>query len=425
MDYSLRPQLKPEPVAATAPTSKGLGTPTSKPAEPLQEDWYARFTRSFTEAGGTLADTPFTDTNPASLYERSEMTLADFDEMTRRSAEVAALNRMEAGITASLVEPARLKRLKEDESLVPELRPEPEFVDAEDADVPIEPPVDVTEEELEATPVKAEGKGLMSKPATEEEATVDTDIFANIITAKGSTSVDSATPLTSGFDSLVEAEGTDIHLDGRGFVTLPYGIVPDKGSVKKSDGTTFDPTGSHGLSPSQLSGVDYSGATKYGISRTDYDSDEAFAKAVYAEFANRTASSYGDGFAGLTDGAKQAAYDMAWNAGIGSADWSSVKTMLKEASSEGVKDKDKLIGFTTNFRSDTDYPRGLLKRRLQTYNLVANQGEEASVVTTEAVSTKGVRTGTRYTIKAADGTVLKVWEKPDTNEVLGDLEVPQ
>lgn len=171
MDYSLRPQLKPEPVAATAPASKGLGTPTSKPAEPLQEDWYTRFTKAFTAAGGTLADAPFTDTNPASLYERSEMSLKDFDELTRRSAEIAALNRMEAGITASLVEPARLKRLEEDESLVPELRPEPEFVDAEDADVPIEPPVDVTEEELEATPVKAEGKGLMSKPSAQTTPT--------------------------------------------------------------------------------------------------------------------------------------------------------------------------------------------------------------------------------------------------------------
>lgn len=278
-----------------------------------------------------------------------------------------------------------------------------------------------------ATPVEVgtdTGAGLMSPPAEETETT-NTDFFATIVTSAGSQDVDTTVPLTSGFDSLVEAEGTDIHLDGRGFVTLPYGIVPDSGSVKKANGTTFDPTGSHGLSASQLSGVDYSGATKFGISRTDYDSDEAFSKAVYAEFGNRTATSYGDGFADLTDEAKQAAYDMAWNAGIGSAGWSSVQTMLTEASKDGDKSKDSLIGFTNNFRSGTDYPRGLLKRRLQTYNLVANAGEEASVITTTAVMKGGKRTGTTYTVKDANGGLLKTWTKPDLDETLGDLEVPQ
>jgi GH24 family phage-related lysozyme (muramidase) len=257
-----------------------------------------------------------------------------------------------------------------------------------------------------------------------EEVTAN-NIFATVTKAGKSLTVDETTSLTSGFSSLTEAEGTDIHLDGRGYVTLPYGIVPDKNSVKKADGTTFDPTGSHGLTSSGLSGVDYSGATKFGISRTDYDTDEAFAKAVYAEFGSRTATKYGEGFDDLTEEAKQAAYDMAWNAGIGAASWSSVKTMLKEASKEGEKSKDSLIGFTTNFKSGTDYPRGLLKRRLQTYNLVANEGEEASTITTSASMTDGARTGTIYTVKAADGTVLKTWSKPDTNEVIGDLEVPQ
>lgn len=284
-------------------------------------------------------------------------------------------------------------------------------------------------EEEAATPT---GAGLMSPPLDSEGVTPEADeegtttnTFATLITSEGSEAVDSTVPLTAGFDSLVEAEGTDIHLDGRGFVTLPYGIVPDSGSVKKADGTTFDPTGSHGLSASQLSGVDYSGATKFGLSRTDYDSDEAFAKAVYAEFGNRTANSYGEGFDDLTDEAKQAAYDMAWNAGTGSASWSSVQTMLTEASKDGDKSKDSLIGFTTNFRSGSDYPRGLLKRRLQTYNLVANEGEAASVITTTAATKDGKRTGTIYTVKDANGGVLKTWTKPDLDEVLGDLEVPQ
>jgi len=258
--------------------------------------------------------------------------------------------------------------------------------------------------------------------------------FATIISGDSSTEVTKTPPLTAGFDSLVEAEGTNIHLDGRGFVTLPYGIVPDKDSVTKADGTAFNPTGSHGLKTSDLSGVDYSNATKFGVSRTSYDTDEDFAKAVYSAFASKTVTKYGEGFDNLTDEAKQAAYDLAWNAGIGSASWSSVQTMLQEASKEddNTKTTDNLIGFTSNFRSGKEkvngvivnnYPRGLLKRRLTTYNLVAKAGEEAAKITTKAVMENKKRTGTQYEIKTSDGSVLKTWTKTDLNELLGDLAV--
>ena len=267
-----------------------------------------------------------------------------------------------------------------------------------------------------------------------EVATPATTTFATITKNGTSTTVDETVPLTSGFDSLTLAEGTNIHLDGRGFVTLPHGIVPDKNSIKKSNGTSFDPTGKHGLKAGDLPGVDYSAATKFGISRTDYTNDESWAKAVYAEFGDRTATEYGNGFDTLTNSAKQAAYDMAWNAGVGSASWSSVQTMLTEASKtdETAKTTDNLIEFTTNFKSGTEkvngvsvnnYPRGLLKRRLQTYNLVAKQGEEAATITTTAVMTNNARTGTKYDIKKEDGTVLKSWTKPDLNERLGNLEI--
>lgn len=291
-------------------------------------------------------------------------------------------------------------------------------------DVPIVTP-DVVTDDADGGAAPSDGKGLMS-PTTEEadeDTTESSNIFATIVKAGVSESVDVTTSLSSGFNKLAESEGTDIHLDGRNFVTLPYGIVPDKDSVKKSDGTTFDPTGKHGLTASDLADVDYSRATKFGISRTDYDNDQDFAKAVYAEFSKRTSSAYGTGFDDLTDAAKEAAYDMAWNAGINSVGWSSVKTMLQETSKEGTKSKDSLIEFTTNFRSGTDYPRGLLKRRLQTYNLVANEGEKAALITTTAVKTDGKRTGTLYTIKDEKGTTLKTWTKPDTDEKLGDLKV--
>lgn len=302
-----------------------------------------------------------------------------------------------------------------------------------------EPEAVVLEEPVvDTTSVDAAVEEAIEQPTAEatttEAETAATTTFATITKNGTSTTVDETVPLTSGFDSLTLAEGTNIHLDGRGFVTLPHGIVPDKNSIKKSNGTSFDPTGKHGLKAGDLSGVDYSAATKFGISRTDYTDDESWAKAVYAEFGDRTATKYGNGFDTLTDSAKQAAYDMAWNAGVGSASWSSVQTMLTEASKtdETAKTTDNLIGFTTNFKSGTEkvngvsvnnYPRGLLKRRLQTYNLVAKQGEEAATITTTAVMTSNARTGTKYDIKKEDGTVLKSWNKPDLNERLGDLEI--
>ena len=105
MDYSLRPRLRPEPVETTAPTSKGLGTPTSKLTGPVQDDWYTRFEKAFTLAGGDITGTPYVDADPSALYQRKEMSISDFDELTRRSAEMAALNRMELGITKSVTKP--------------------------------------------------------------------------------------------------------------------------------------------------------------------------------------------------------------------------------------------------------------------------------------------------------------------------------
>jgi hypothetical protein len=405
----------------------GIGAKPADEQEPMDKGFYESMYEAITSYFDNVeeADKVLTGTKPSRDAIR-EMTLSEFDDMTLRSVEEAGVLRQDMGKT---------------EAAVPEERKETRLIDVTDTELgkltnvgPLEElaedidPGTIDTEPLDADGVQpTDGKGLMS-PTTEdtsEDSTESSSAFATIIKSGVSETVDTTTSLSSGFDSLTEAEGTDIHLDGRGFVTLPYGIVPDKDSIKKSDGTTFDPTGKHGLTAANLTSVDYSGATKFGVSRSDYDKDQDFAKAVYAEFSKRTATEYGTGFDDLTDAAKQAAYDMAWNAGIGSAGWSSVKTMLQEASKEGTKSKDSLIGFTTNFKSGTDYPRGLLKRRLETYNLVANEGEKASLITTTAVMTDGKRTGTLYTIKDTNGGVLKTWTKPDTDEKLGDLEVPQ
>jgi len=237
--------------------------------------------------------------------------------------------------------------------------------------------------------------------------------------------------MQSGFTSLIDSEGVDIHVDGREILTLPYGIVPDKGSVKKLDGATFDPRKGHGFKAGDdLSGIDYSGAIKFGVKRVDFSSDRLFAEAVYKKFADETHdklranANLSTPVEKLPDAALEAAYDLSWNIGTGAAKWGSVGIMLEEASKEGARDKDKLIGFVGNFRSGAQWPRGLLKRRLMTYNLVANTEDVAATVRTEAsLDKQGKRVGTVYSVLREDGTLLKEYTKAVTNEKLGDLKV--
>ena len=251
----------------------------------------------------------------------------------------------------------------------------------------------------------------------------DLEVPANI--AAGVDGVMSSDPIQKGFDTLLKSEGPDIHLDQNGAVTLPYGIVPDKNSVKKADGTPFDPTGNHKIGQADLSGIDYSKATKFGVSREDFATDEGFAKAVFDKFASATKKKYGSGFKDLSESAKQVAYDLSWNGGTRFIGFKDVKAMLKEASKKDNADKstDILIGFTKNFMSNNNWMRGLLKRRVQAYNLVAKPGEKATMITTTAIIENNKRTGTKYDIKKSDGSVIKSWTKPDPDDDLGDLVV--
>jgi len=252
----------------------------------------------------------------------------------------------------------------------------------------------------------------------------DLEVPANI--AAGVDGVMSSDPIQKGFDTLLKSEGPDIHLDQNGAVTLPYGIVPDKNSVKTADGTPFDPTaGKHNVGKDDVSGIDYSKATKFGVSREDFTTDEKFAKAVFDKFAAATKKKYGSGFKDLSESAKQVAYDLSWNGGTKFIGFKDVKAMLKEASKKDNADKstDILIGFTKNFVSNNNWMRGLLKRRVKAYNLVAKPGEKATMITTTAIIENNKRTGTKYDIKKSDGSVIKSWTKPDPDDDLGDLVV--
>jgi len=245
--------------------------------------------------------------------------------------------------------------------------------------------------------------------------------------------------MQSGFDSLIASEGEATHVDGRGILTLPYGIVPDPDSIKKADGTSFDPTGTHGFKVGDdYSGIDYSEATKFGVKRSDFTSDKLWSEAVYKTFADKTHENLKANpnlttkVADLSDSALEAAYDVSWNMGIGAASYRSVGTMLQEASKAEGKQTSKLIEFTENFRSGKNsdgtqnFPRGLLKRRLETYNLVANPADVASTLRTEAsLNGSGERVGTTYKVLRTDGTVIKTFLKDDANEGVGDLTIPQ
>ena len=147
---------------------------------------------------------------------------------------------------------------------------------------------------------------------------------------------------------------------------------------------------------------------------------------MFGEFTIRAEKRFGAGFADATDGAKQAVYDLSWNYPK-AAGWNDTEIMVTEAS-KPLEDQstDNLIQFTQNFKMTKNgvatYPRGLLKRRAVAYNLVAKPGEEASdIFTTAVMNAAGVRTGTKYEIRTASGTVLTTYTKPDKDEVLGSL----
>lgn len=253
----------------------------------------------------------------------------------------------------------------------------------------------------------------------EDEITSTNANFAMLKIGEESTPITSATHLTNMFDALGELEGYYAHVDGRGIFTMPYGVVPDDGSVTGPDGTAFDPRGRrgrHGFTTSTAATVNTSNATHTvngnTVKRSDYDSDESFARAVVSLYDREAAKTYGEGWDNLSDDARSMALDMAWNGGVNSLGWSTVRPSLAETSKENP-DTAVLFGFTQNMRSGINYPRGLFKRRLIQYNRIANPEDVASTYSTEALMRNGQRVGTRYIAHRADGTNIGSWDRYD------------
>lgn len=265
----------------------------------------------------------------------------------------------------------------------------------------------------------ADGADADAKAASTRES-IDAINFATLKIGDERTNIAEAEHLTTMFNGLADVEGDFNHVDGRGYFTMPYGVVPDDGSVKREDGTAFNPRSGHGYTTSTAGSVDTSNAThtlevgdnRYTVRRADYDSDEAFARGVVALYNREARNQYGEGWDNLTENARSMALDMAWNGGVGAVGWTSVRNAMEEAGKENPS-TETLFGFTANMRSGENYPRGLFKRRLIQYNMIANPEDAASTYSTEALMRDDQRVGTRYIAHRADGTNIGSWDRYD------------
>jgi chaperonin GroES len=247
-------------------------------------------------------------------------------------------------------------------------------------------------------------------------------------------------------DKIGKREDVVPHIDLKGIFTLGWGVVPDKGSV------TIE-LNENGTINTEKS--DWKNATKNGLKLSDFagyatrenpnGDQQAFATAVARDFYNKGSkvfnNKHGDGaFETYSPEARSAMLDLMYNAGKGAMKWDDVKTFMDASEKVGTEDygpevqRDLInLAQTENFlvtKSDgtLTYPRGILKRRLLAYNMVAPENDQAAKIETTAriettAGTDGTdevkkRTGTLYNIYRADGTLLKTWESNDTTETL-------
>ena len=340
-----------------------------------------------------------------------------------KTAQVSGMAAPQAGQAATPPQPISSPQFKTTES--PSVsRPEAEERPTIGQLPPIEerPEVEVTE--LPDTTAASGVQPTDGKVETEQEPVLQAEEPPAIVDEEV-VSEPEATYVTNMFDSLKDVEGEKSHVDGRGYFTMAYGVVPDADSVTKADGTKFDPRGTHGFTTDTAGTVDVSKAThtlevdentSYTLKRVDYNSDKEFAKAVVDLYDRETAKKYGEGWDDLPDSSKRMALDLAWNGGVNAVGWSSVQTAMKEAAKDNPSTEN-LFGFTVNFRSGTQYPRGLFKRRLIQYNLIANEADKAATYSTEAVNdAQGKRIGTKYIANRSDGTVIGSWSYTDKPE---------
>ena len=250
-----------------------------------------------------------------------------------------------------------------------------------------------------------------------------------------------------GFEHTLAAEGDKHHVDGGGVITMSYGIVPDINSISLN-GNLFNPRTGHTFKVgSDLSKIDFSNATKtvrdVVIKRVDYTTDKEFANAVYTTMATKTKSNlesnkgFKSKWVDLPREAKIALVDLDFNTGVGKATpttekekggshWSDTALMATEMVKPLVdRSTANLIKFTQNFQDNGESPRGLLRRRLNAYNLVSKV-EDKAVYTKQhkEVVADGVYKGKyRHDVFRADGTIIVSWYKVKSPATKADESV--
>jgi hypothetical protein len=187
------------------------------------------------------------------------------------------------------------------------------------------------------------GKGLMS-PTTEEtdEDTTEVSTYSSTTNAV----------YTDFYDNNEEGDVAHVGQDSQN-LTLPAGIVADGGvtydgkEVKAGKNTVK-------ASAFDASKVDMSKAYKKvgdkTYKREDYDSDEAWSKAIIEGFKDVVKDKAGDSWDNLTDTTKQAVTKLAWNNGEGWAKYNTSQALYKELAKD-TKDKtiiaDGILNYST------------------------------------------------------------------------------
>ena len=228
---------------------------------------------------------------------------------------------------------------------------------------------------------------------------------------------------------------------------MSYGIVPDKNSISLNGDLINPKTGHTFKAGSDLSKIDFSKATKtvrdIVIKRVDYTTDKEFANAVYTTMATKTKGNlesnkgFKSKWADLPREAKIALVDLDFNTGVGKENPIKVKEMggshwadtglMATEMVKPLEDRStaNLIKFTQNFQDNGVSPRGLLRRRLKAYNLVAKVEDKAVYIKQHK---KEVADGVykdmhRHDVFRADGTIIVSWYKVKSPATKADESV--
>lgn len=233
------------------------------------------------------------------------------------------------------------------------------------------------------------------------------------------------------FAHATTAEGTTLHFDSRPerYITMPFGIVPDANSITLN-GKPINPR-MHTVTDANLANVDTSAATKNVrgtvIRRDNYESDEAFARAVFGEFENVVKQEYPD-YDAYSDGQKKFLLDMAVNAGAsrptasnpdgGGLLWDSTKKSVEEMSKP---DPDYFVVYQPlqNFRSGGNWSIGLLRRRAMALNLMLPEDRQIDSVRATQLDNGKIR----YEALDPSNSVVFSTNKKQDNETPRTLSV--